>query len=234
VWLEKKDEPDLFLGDDDVACLSDEGLESFYTHRIFYLCIEGDLIPWTEKTITTEQIAELGGWDLSEGVIEVDPDQNERTLSPGEVIVLKPGMAYGKRLKWKRGDVAGDRIEAELALLKSQYRDVEYISQSGQHWFRLEPLYTPEDCSPDEIPVVFSVTQGHPGAEPYGFFVPADVRHRGANLAAKPAPHQPPFSGNWIFLSWAPVGWRPTGEVSTGSNLWAWARTFVQRLKEGQ
>lgn len=69
----------------------------------FTLNIEGALYDWDEDTITTEQIAELGGWDPSIGVIEIDKDNNERTLSPGEVVELKPGMGFGKKIKWKRG-----------------------------------------------------------------------------------------------------------------------------------
>ena len=69
----------------------------------FFVNIEGTEHPWDEPTITTEQIAELGGWDPSIGVIEVDKDNNERTLAPGEVIELKPGHGFGKKHRWKRG-----------------------------------------------------------------------------------------------------------------------------------
>ena len=103
VWLERRDEPDLLIADDDTVNLAGRKLERFRTGKLFFLCIEGTLHPWPQKTITMEQIAELGGWDPSDGVIEVDADQNERQLSPGEVVTLKPGMAYGKRIKWKRG-----------------------------------------------------------------------------------------------------------------------------------
>ena len=67
------------------------------------LNIEGAEIPWDQDTITTGQIAELGGWDTSLGVIEVDQHNNERTLSPGEVIEIKPGLGFGKKHQWKRG-----------------------------------------------------------------------------------------------------------------------------------
>jgi len=67
------------------------------------LCIEGKELPWHEDTITTEQIAALGGWDVSQGVIEVDRDNNERTLAPGEVIEVTPGRSFGKKHCWKRG-----------------------------------------------------------------------------------------------------------------------------------
>ena len=69
----------------------------------FFLCIEGREYPWSEPTITTEQIAQLGGWDPSIGVIAVDRDNNERTLAPGEVVELKPGRGFGKKHVWKRG-----------------------------------------------------------------------------------------------------------------------------------
>ena len=69
----------------------------------FFLCIEGTEYDWSELTITTEQIAEIGGWDPSVGVIEVDPDNIERTLAPGEVVELKPGHGFGKKQSWKRG-----------------------------------------------------------------------------------------------------------------------------------
>ncbi len=69
----------------------------------YLLDIEGNEVPWDQDTITTEQIAQLGGWDISQGVIEVDKDNNERTLAPGEIINLKPGHGFGKKHKWKRG-----------------------------------------------------------------------------------------------------------------------------------
>lgn len=69
----------------------------------YALNIEGTEYSWDQDTITTEKIAELGGWDVSAGVIEVDKDNNERTLAPGEVIEVQPGQGFGKKHKWKRG-----------------------------------------------------------------------------------------------------------------------------------
>jgi hypothetical protein len=69
----------------------------------YILNIEGQEIPWDEDTITTEQIAQLGGWDVAQGVIEVDQHNVERTLAPGEVITIKPGHGFGKKHRWKRG-----------------------------------------------------------------------------------------------------------------------------------
>ena len=65
--------------------------------------IEGVLKPWDQPTFTTEQLITLGGWDPSQGAIEIDRDNNERTLRPGEVVELKPGHGFSKKVKFKRG-----------------------------------------------------------------------------------------------------------------------------------
>ena len=65
--------------------------------------IEGMEHPWPKDTITTEEIAALGKWEVSSGVVEIDTDNNERTMSPGEVVHLKPGHGFSKKIRWKRG-----------------------------------------------------------------------------------------------------------------------------------
>ena len=103
VWLEQRDEADRLIVDEESVSLSDEAIERFRTAPYFILCIEDKEYHWPKNTITTEEIAELGGWAPSEGVIEVDADQTERELAPQEVVTLKPGLTYGKKLQWKRG-----------------------------------------------------------------------------------------------------------------------------------
>jgi hypothetical protein len=98
-----EDQRRLWIGKDQEVDLSECGVEKFKTRKAFQLCIEDQTVPWCKRTITTEQIAALGGWDVSQGVVEVDSDQNERTLEPGEVVKLRPGHQYGKKHCWKRG-----------------------------------------------------------------------------------------------------------------------------------
>jgi len=69
----------------------------------FFVDIEGTIHPWSSATITTEQIIALGGWETSQGVIEIDEDNNEHTLKPGEVVDLKPGQGFAKKVRFKRG-----------------------------------------------------------------------------------------------------------------------------------
>jgi hypothetical protein len=69
----------------------------------YHLDVEGVLKDWDKDTITTEEIIALGGWDASQGAMIVDQDNNERQLKPEEVVDLKPGMGFSKKVKFKRG-----------------------------------------------------------------------------------------------------------------------------------
>lgn len=126
------------------------------------------------------------------------------------------------------------RMEAELNLLRPHYTTVEYTVADEMYWFRVEPVRTAQGWSSEATPVVFSVTSGYPGAEPYGFYIPEKLSYENAPPAEHTAQHQSPFSGIWRFLSWAPDGWQPAGDVTAGSNLWAWVRSFVRRFEEGR
>ncbi len=66
--------------------------------------IGGELKPWYRDEITTEEIADLGGWNVADGVILVNlVDGTERTLKPDEVIKLEPGIGFSKKMRFKRG-----------------------------------------------------------------------------------------------------------------------------------
>lgn len=103
VWIERRGQPDRFLAAEDSVSLDAEIIERFRTGPIFTLCIEDQSHIWPDSTITTEEIAALGGWNPAEGVIEVDGNQNERQLTPGESVTLKSGVSFGKMIRWRRG-----------------------------------------------------------------------------------------------------------------------------------
>ena len=70
----------------------------------YLINIEGKEIPWEEDTITTEEIISLGGWEPNLGAIEINlKDNTERTLQPGEIVTIKPGHGYSKKVRYKRG-----------------------------------------------------------------------------------------------------------------------------------
>ena len=104
VWLERRDGPDIFIEDTDVVSLAAKAIERLRTGPVCVLWIEGEAYRWLEPTITTEQVAELGGWDTSVGVQQIDLATNEaRTLKPGEIVDLKKIKTFAKKIGWRRG-----------------------------------------------------------------------------------------------------------------------------------
>lgn len=197
----------------------------------FTIDIEGTLYDWDEETITMEQIAELGGWDPSQGVIEIDKDNDERTLQPGEVVQLKPGMGFSKKVHWKRGLIPDERIRQELEMIRSRYPDCEF--RDG--WFRIKSYPLPPGWNREATDVASFLQAGFPSVGPYGIYVPLGLRHGNAGLTsyAEPANPQPPFDGTWGILSWAPAKWHPAAEPRKGDNLLNWVEGFTCRFQEG-
>lgn len=200
----------------------------------FCVNTEGTEHRWDRPQITTEEIARLGGWNPDQGVIEVHDDGTERTLKPGEVVQLRPGHAFCRRVRWKRGLTRGERIAAEVALLRTSYPDLE---QRGD-WIRLPSLQLPQGWTPNPSDVAFLISDVFPGAPPYGIFVPSGLRFNGAapgNYNDRAAT-QPPFGGVWGVFSWTvtdAADWRPTASVEHGVNLRQWVGGFHQRFGEG-
>lgn len=206
-------------------------------NTVYILNIEGQEIPWNHETITVEEIARLGGWDPAQGVIEVDKDNNERTLTPGESIKIKPGHGFGKKHRWKRG-LMRDRIRQELDLLRQYYPDIQHKEHGGEDWFLIPNYPFPEGWMVGQSPIkaatiVFKVVAAYPSGEPYGFAAPARINFKGCPPGNTGSPVTPPFEGAWQHFSWAPEGWVPTCDVNKGQNLLIWVRSFAKRLQEG-
>jgi hypothetical protein len=232
VWQYIKGEDDRLIEDHDRVDLIASGIERFQTGEKYSICIEGKTHRWPKPTITPREIAQLGGWDITEGVVEIDKDQNERTLQPDEVIHLKSGLKFCKHQRFRRG-FTSPRIEQEFHLLQGAFPGVTYQETSGAHWFCVPSLSLPPPLSPDQVQVAFSVTPAHPNALPYGFFVQGTVKHGDAVITTRAVPNQPPFEGSWTFFSWTPEAWNPGTTAQTGDNLWTWVRSFRNRLMEG-
>lgn len=69
----------------------------------YFVEIEGTEYPWPKDTITVPEIRTLGNLPQDLPVIEVDPDNIERTLAEAEIVTLKPGHRFGKKVRYKRG-----------------------------------------------------------------------------------------------------------------------------------
>ena len=70
----------------------------------YIIDIEGSKYPWDEDTITVPQIRELGGLPPDLPVIEVDLQSGaDRELQEDEVVHIKPGQGFSKKVSFKRG-----------------------------------------------------------------------------------------------------------------------------------
>ena len=73
-------------------------------HHEFCVNVEGVDHEWDHDTITVPQIRELGHLPADQPVLEINLETNtERTLPENEIVHLKPGHAYCKKIKYKRG-----------------------------------------------------------------------------------------------------------------------------------
>ena len=129
-----------------------------------------------------------------------------------------------------------ERIEAELALIRQRFTEVEYLDEGC--WFRVPSYPLPEGWSRSDTGVAFQVSPGYLGQPPYGFYVPAGILFQGNRPAnyTEPVENQPPFVGTWGQFSWYPAKghWKPAVDVRRGSNLLNWVTGFGERFRDGQ
>lgn len=128
-----------------------------------------------------------------------------------------------------------ERIDAELALLRGRYPDLEYVCD-GQ-WIRIPSYPLPPGWNRPETDVVLQIPASYPGTHPYGIYVPGGLAFQGTKPDSynDPAPAQPPFPGPWAVFSWQPDGeWRATADIRSGSNLINWVAGFAVRFREGK
>ena len=70
----------------------------------FHLDIEGTVYDWDEDTITVPQIRELGSLPSDLPVLEIDlKDNSQRELAEDDVVELRPGLGFSKKVRYQRG-----------------------------------------------------------------------------------------------------------------------------------
>ena len=143
----------------------------------YFVEIEGVEYPWSSPTITVADIRTLGNLPADQPVIEIDPCNQERTLAEGEVIHLKPGHRYGKKVRFKRGL---DRITADSscsAVTTPPPMASGRRRRMGEDpWLPVSAGVEPRDGHIVQVPA------GYPGQAPYGFCVTSGLRLKSGPL----------------------------------------------------
>lgn len=127
-----------------------------------------------------------------------------------------------------------ERIEKELELIRTIFPDIAY-NRKG-HWFHIPSYSLPEGWNRKKIEIAFQIKKGYPATHPYAFFVPTGLRFKSQKPKnyKEQANNQPPFEGQWGQISWTISSpWKPTTDVTSGSNLLNWILSFKKRFKEG-
>jgi hypothetical protein len=131
-----------------------------------------------------------------------------------------------------------ERLEQELALLRSGYPDLEYRAVDGAHWVRIPAYTVPSGWERDGVAVesaeiVFQIP-AQPGQAPYAFYVrPAITLAGGAAPSNYTATATTPWGSDFAQFSWAPLEqWVPKADIRAGANMLNFARSFGERLKE--
>ena len=126
-----------------------------------------------------------------------------------------------------------ERIESELALLRTAYPALEY--RPDGRWVRIASYVVPVGIwSQAQIEICFQIPTGIPGEAPYGFYVRPHLtlaNGRVPNNYTYPAPTV--FGQDWGKFSWILDPWTPQADVRAGSNMLDFALSIHGRLKEG-
>lgn len=129
------------------------------------------------------------------------------------------------------------RIREEFDLIIRRFPDA--ILSQCLTWIHFPKYKLPEgrNWNKSEIPVCINIPRGYPGAMPYGIYVPTDLRcnNQIPGSFQPKAKNSPSFPGDWGMFSWSPVNgqWKPSSDISKGSNLYNFLLTFQDRFNEG-
>lgn len=202
----------------------------------FFIDIEGVVHEVEDGIVTYDEILALGGWEASLGILQIDlKTQESKSLEPGAIVEIKPGMGFSKKVRWKRGAVSERALE-EVNHIRKAYPNLEFEPNGA--WVLIPEYQVGKEWNRQKNDVAFQISPGHPGTPPYGIYVRAGLRINGKipnNYKESGLSSRPPFGGEWGMFSWSPDSgnWRPGASVISGTNLLDFVQSFKKRFIEG-
>lgn len=125
-----------------------------------------------------------------------------------------------------------ERLEEELALLRTAYPDLDYRLVQTTYWVRIPSYPVPKGWSHDEVKVAFQIPS-QAGQAPYAFWVrPALLLADGSSPGNYTPTATTPWGEDFAQFSWSPLEWIPKADICAGANMLNFARSFMDRLKE--
>src|SRR5919206_2402943 len=128
-----------------------------------------------------------------------------------------------------------ERVEAEIALLKKRFPELEVRPDL---WCRFAQYRLPAGIwNVDVAELAFQIPAQLPGQQPYGFWVRPSLTLKAGGVPSNYSPSvTTPLGDGWGQFSWAPEIWGPSPTVETiaqGTNMVNFVESFAIRLREG-
>ena len=182
VYLQRRDEPDLMIGDHDLVDLDMEGIEAFVTGKASWkLNVHGVVIDVSTSTVAVRAAMEQAGFDVSKDwhvflkvrdkpKREVDLDYTVDLKTPGiEKLRLMPrNVDNGEVPQAPRRDfalLAGDAEYLDRLMLRW-----ETIIDGKRRWLVIHRFPLPTGYTARETMLALEIPDLYPGAALYGFY----------------------------------------------------------------
>lgn len=126
-----------------------------------------------------------------------------------------------------------ERVQEEVELLRTVYRDLEYRQEADVHWVRISSYAVPEGWSDAKVEVAFQIPASI-GQAPYAFRVRPGLQLAGrGQINNYTYPVTTPWGDDWGQFSWSPITWVPKEDIRAGANMLDFVGSFADRLREG-
>lgn len=131
-----------------------------------------------------------------------------------------------------------ERLDQELALLRSAYPDLEYRDVDGAHWVRIPAYSVPDGWAHqgdavNEAEIAFQIP-AETGQAPYAFYVRPPITLSAGGTPTNYTPSAAtPWGSDFAQFSWSPnEAWVPKADIRAGANMLNFAHSFSDRLGE--
>ncbi len=213
VYLERKDQPDRLLGDDDVIKIRKDGIEQFRSGKpqVWELNVQGKKIVSTTPVISVVDALTRAGFDANAWIIILKVQgQPKRQLSVGDDIDLRAQGIEKVRLTAKdvsngEARVAPSRdfalLDVDETYLDSLGLQWETRNSDGHRWLIIRDYPVPDGYTAEMTTMALMIPPTYPQSEIDMFYVYPPLQRKSG--AAIPATEATQSIGGLPFQRWS-------------------------------
>ncbi|ABE62194.1 hypothetical protein Nham_1370 [Nitrobacter hamburgensis X14] len=199
VYLERQDEPDRLIGNQDIVNLGDKGVEHFHARKqTWKLMVQNVLIEIATPTVVVADAMRQAGFDPAQPwhIFLKVQDQTKREVAANYVLDLRTPGIEKLRLIPKdvnNGEACAPRQAFALLPVDERHLDTmglkwETVVDGGRRWLLIEGYPVPEGYNAAVVTLALEIPGPYPGAQIDMFYVhPALRRLVGEEIPATQA-----------------------------------------------